>query len=309
MSDPSTNNDLIIAWHGVDGDTRNFWAEVGPFMETPVPTTLPTGIPRPNAVLDANSFAGPGLDPAAHFVATVGPTAPSTIRLRTVGLENTADTGPAVPPSIQTTARPAVASNGGPAILAWQRPGDNMICVATENGGQWSSPAELAASSHGPAVVMGSRAYLVAFIGPDNQIHGSINGGRPAPLHPQRGGMGSSDTPALCWGEGNFWMAWKGVPNDDRIWLAGSQDGMNWTAPQPATPTGGAILTSAGPAIAIWQGGLVLAWRGVPNDERLWWSTQRVGNLGAQWQTPVAISSADNSDAGPTLGTRTVNTF
>ena len=49
MTDPSTNNDLIIAWHGVDGDTRNFWAEVGPFLETPVPTTLATGIPRPNA--------------------------------------------------------------------------------------------------------------------------------------------------------------------------------------------------------------------------------------------------------------------
>jgi hypothetical protein len=308
MSDPATNNDLIIAWHGVDGDTRTFWAELGPYPEAPAPTTLPSGIPHPNTVLDASSFAAPGLDPSAQLVATVGPGSPSAIRLRSVGLENSAGTGPAVPAAFQTSARPAVASiSGGGAILAWQRPSDDVICVATEKGGQWSTPAPLTASTHGPAVAFNNRAYLVAFIGANNQIYGSINGGRPIPMHPQQGGMSSSDIPALCWGEGNFWMAWKGVPGDDHIWVAGSQDGTDWSAPQQANPSSGAILASTGPAIAIWQGGLVLAWRGI--DDKLWWSAQRIGNLAAPWQTPVVVSPADNTNAGPTLGTRGVNTF
>lgn len=308
MTDPANNDDLIIAWHGVDGDTRTFWTEFYPSSGS-VPTTLPSGIAA-GSVLDANSFAAPGLDPSARLIASVGATAPSSMQLRAVGADNTTGPGPAVPPDFLTISRPAVATiNGGNAVLAWQRH-DDIIAVSGQNGSQWSDAIHLAPSSYGPAVAVNNRGtYLVAFVGANNQIYGSINGGGPLPMRPQAGGMSSSDTPGLCWGEGNFWMAWKGVPNDNTIWVAGSQDGTDWSAPQQAQPSGGAILTADGPAIAIWQGGLVLAWRGVPNDESLWWSTQRVGNLAAQWQTPVAISPADNSGAGPTLGTRTVNTY
>jgi hypothetical protein len=108
MSYPATNNDLMIAWHGVDGDSRTFPAELGPNSEAPAPTTPPpSGIPRPNAVLDASSFAAPGLDPAARLVATVGPGSPSAIRLRSMGFENSTGTGPTVPAAFQTRRRKA----------------------------------------------------------------------------------------------------------------------------------------------------------------------------------------------------------
>jgi hypothetical protein len=119
--------------------------------------------------------------------------------------------------------------------------------------------------------------------------------------------MLTSDSPTLCWWPNNFWMAWKGVPGDYGIWLAYSTDGMNWSTPQPAQPVGGAILTAAGPGLALWKEGLLLAWRGVPNDEKLWWSTQPLGNLAARWQTPQILSPADNSNAGPTVGSREVD--
>jgi hypothetical protein len=108
MTDAATNNDLIIACHGVDGDSRSFPAELGPYSEAPAPTTPPpSGIPRPNAVLDASSFAAPGLGPAARLVATVGPGSPSAIRLRSMGFENSTGTGPTVPAALQTRRRKA----------------------------------------------------------------------------------------------------------------------------------------------------------------------------------------------------------
>ena len=302
MSDVSRLDDVLFAWHGVDGDTRTFWAEMGPAF-----TDAPPGI-HPNRVLDASSFAGPALDPSAHMLASVGPSAPSGIRLHAIG--NSIGAGPAVPANFQTTARPAVATNAGQhAVLAWQRPGDGVICVSAQNGAGWSTPAELASSGHGPAVAVANNQYLVAFQGANNQIYGSLGGGRPAPIHPQNGGMSTSDSPALCWAAGNFWMAWKGVPGDEQIWLAGSADGMNWSTPQPARPVDGAILTAAGPGLAVWQRGLVLAWRGVNGDQGLWWSTQPLGNLGARWQTPRTLNPGDNSNAGPSLGSREVDTL
>jgi hypothetical protein len=291
MPDLSGLNDVLFFWHGVDGDTRTFWAEMGP-------------APGSNHILDASSFAAPAIDQSASILATVGPTAPSAIRLRSVA-NGTFGAGPAVPASFQTTARPAVAAN----VLAWQRPGDGVICVAVENGGVWSKPSELASSGHGPAVAFdaASRQYLVAFQGANNQIYGSLGGGAPAPMRPQAGGMSTSDSPALCWWEGNFRMAWKGVPGDNGIWLAGSTDGMNWSTPLLAHPVGGAILTAAGPGLAVWREGLLLAWRGVPGDEKLWWSTQPLGNLAASWQTPQILNPANNSNAGPSVGSREVD--
>jgi hypothetical protein len=299
-------NDVLFFWHGVDGDTRTFWAEMGPIMTDTSPTS-PKGIEtRPNQVLDASSFAPPAIDQSAHILATVGPTAPSAIRLRTIGNPVSFGSGPAVPASFQTTARPAVAGN---VVLAWQRPGDGVICVAVENGGAWSNPSELASSGHGPAVAVGIHQYLVAFQGANNQIYGSLNGGAPAPMRPQSGAMLTSDSPALLWWENTFWMAWKGVPGDNGIWLAGSTDGMNWSTPQLAQPVGGAILTAAGPGLALWKEGLLLSWRGVPGDEKLWGSTQPLGNLAARWQTPQILSPANNSNAGPSVGSREIDTL
>ena len=261
--DVSRRNDVVVAWHGVEGDTQTWWAELGPVFTAGPPAILP------NRVLDPSSFAAPALDPSALLLASVGPTAPSSITLRDVESWGISGGGPAVPASFQTTARPAVATtDAGSAVLAWRRPGDDVICVAAQTGEQWSTPAELASSSHGPAVAVrnNNNQFLVAFKGAENQIYGSLDGGPVTPMHPLDGGMFTSDTPALCWGAGNFWMAWKGVPGDEAIWLARSADGINWTVPQTAQPIDGGILTIAGPGLAVWQRGLVLAWRGVTGN-------------------------------------------
>ena len=199
MSFLSGLNDVLFAWHGVDGDTGTFWAQMGPI----VTDTIPKGT-GPYQVLDASSFAAPAIDQSARMLATVGPTAPSAIRLRTIG--NAIGGGPAVPASFQTTARPAVATggNGQNVVLAWQRPGDGVICVAVENGGAWSAPTALASSGHGPAVAAANNQYLVAFQGQATSVNGDgvevrieITGNGAAMLEDFGGSRKSADVTAL----------------------------------------------------------------------------------------------------------------
>ena len=75
---------------------------------------------------------------------------------------------------------------------------------------------------------------------------------------------GTSSGPALTAFAGRPHLAWKGVPNDVRMFSASSSDGAAWT---DLGQVGGG--TSTGPALVGFGGRLQLAWKGVPNDPRM----------------------------------------
>lgn len=299
MSDISIRNLVILAWHGVDGDTATYSAQIGPY------TGKDAAQVSSHQTVDARAFAAPAMDPTAEVLATVGLTSPSPIRLRPVPKQSWTG-GPAVPETFVTDARPAVAvTSARRPVLAWRRPADSVICVAAYNGSKWSSPIALGRSDHGPAAAVNSdNRYLVVFQSPaSNQIMGSLSGAAPVAMRPVAGAMLTGGIPALCWGAGNYWMAWKGVPGDEHIWLAKSSDGLHWTAPAAAIPSDGGIFTISGPGLAVWGRGLVLCWRGVTGDQALWWSTHPLASkLESGWQIPRKLNAAHNSNAGPTMG-------
>ena len=100
---------------------------------------------------------------------------------------------------------------------------------------------------------------------------------RPVP------GIGTETGPALCACGSSLVMAWRGVGDDDRVWVSRSTDGITWS---PQHPVPGAGTTDA-PTLA-WDGTTVwMAIRGVPDDDSLYWATS--GDLGDNWSgvTPI----------------------
>jgi hypothetical protein len=96
-------------------------------------------------------------------------------------------------------------------------------------------------------------------------------------------GIGTDSSPALCVCGPWLVMAWKGIGDDDRIWLSRTTDGINWL-PQRSVPGTG---TTDGPTLA-WDGTtLWLAIRGVPGDDALYWATS--ADLGDNWSAVTNI--------------------
>jgi Matrixin len=90
-------------------------------------------------------------------------------------------------------------------------------------------------------------------------------------------GIGTESSPALCVCGPWLVMAWRGIGDDDAIWLSRTTDGINWSPQQEVPGTG----TTDGPALA-WDGTkLWLAIRGVPGDDALYWATST--DLGVTW--------------------------
>src|SRR5271166_2602725 len=254
-----TSDVLLVAWHGVEGDTATWWATTGPLSNNALPKI------NANHHFQANSFAGPAVDPSAHLVASVGATAPSLITLQSVDSNgDISGPGPLVPTTtdFHTDARPAVTTTSwGNVALAWRHFEDHRIRFSAQLPIPWQTPVDVGGvSEHGPAIAAITndpfRRVLVAFQGVEDwkgkrdQIRGSINGGTQFAMTPHDGGMFTSHAPALCADVDFFWMAWKGG-SDENIWLSRSPDGVFWTEPHTAQPIKGGINTIAGPGLAV----------------------------------------------------------
>jgi hypothetical protein len=81
-------------------------------------------------------------------------------------------------------------------------------------------------------------------------------------------GGGTSDGPSLAVFNGRLFAAWKGVPNDTRMFYS-SFDGHAWSP--EAQGIGG--NTSDTPSLAVFNNRLFAAWKGVPNDTRMFCSS------------------------------------
>ena len=81
-------------------------------------------------------------------------------------------------------------------------------------------------------------------------------------------GGGTSNGPSLAVFNDRLFAAWKGVPNDTRMFFS-SFDGANWSAQKHGVGVG----TSNGPSLAAFNGRLFAAWKGVPNDTRMFFAS------------------------------------
>jgi hypothetical protein len=108
---------------------------------------------------------------------------------------------------------------------------------------------------------------------------------------------GSDSGPALAVFQGNFFMAWRGVPGDDNLYWAtyDQNDPRKWTDQHPLNDR----ASFGVPALAAFQDKLFMAWRGVPGDEDLYWATYD-GNADLKWsdQNPLTDRA---SAVGPAL--------
>ena len=95
---------------------------------------------------------------------------------------------------------------------------------------------------------------------------------------------------------GYLYAAWKGEPDDDRIFYSRWNGTGNWG---PASPMASPTVpgnTSAGPSLAVFNGQVYAAWKGEWSDPRLFFS----GFGGSSWESQAQIPGA-YSDVGPAL--------
>lgn len=86
--------------------------------------------------------------------------------------------------------------------------------------------------------------------------------------------------------------AWRGLGDDSCIWTATYDNG--WAAQQRPT---GAPRTEDRPALAMFGGRAVMAWRGAENDQTIWFSQR---NSNATWEAQAPVPGA-TSACGPAL--------
>jgi hypothetical protein len=86
-------------------------------------------------------------------------------------------------------------------------------------------------------------------------------------------------------------LTFKGVEGDERIHIS-RFNGSSWTRPQALRGAN----SSAGPALAVFDGQLITTWKGAAGDQKLFFSSFD----GNTWTTPREIPNA-NSSADPAL--------
>ena len=126
-----------------------------------------------------------------------------------------------------------------------------------------------------PAIASQAGHLTLAWRRPDGALAWASQSG--AGWTPAQVAGRTSHGPALATDNTRRVMAWK-VDNGAQI--NGSVAG---GGEQPMRASQGAIQTSDAPALCGAGNGFVMAWKGVPGDERIWWSRSADG---LNWETP-----------------------
>jgi hypothetical protein len=114
-----------------------------------------------------------------------------------------------------------------------------------------------------------------------------------------RGDFNTSQGPALAVFNNRLYMVWKGVEGDQHLYLASStnpDDPGNWAFGQ----MNASLNTSQGPALAVFNNRLYMAWKGVEGDQRLFWASSTNPDNPNSWGSG-AMSPAFNTSQGPAL--------
>jgi hypothetical protein len=294
---------LLLMWHGAPGDSRMWYsaryAITSPpgGWRTPTPAGPCTGSP---GVAQAGHFAyqgPPGLQQSHLFEA----------QYSEGGISSSAApaAGPAGP--FQSASRPALGGFYGTSpVLAWRRLTDGAVVTSLKKTGGWAGETTVGHTSHAAALSADGQAVVWKGADVDTRMFISLRAGDvwegQEQLIPTRGEMLTTDAPSLSLGRpGNpyrYVLAWRGTDAPGQIYWSTSP-GRGWSDAIPAIPKSGSMLTSHGPAIYQWSGGLTMVWKGAGGDPRLWWSDYDAA--AGKWATPGIVAGA-NSDSGPCLG-------
>ncbi len=95
---------------------------------------------------------------------------------------------------------------------------------------------------------------------------------------------------------GYLYAAWKGVPDDDRIFYSRWNGSGDWAAASPMASGTVAGNTNAGPSLGLLGTTLYAAWKGEWSDPRLFFAKFN----GSNWENQLQIPNA-YSDVGPAL--------
>ncbi|QHN02251.1 hypothetical protein FTO74_01830 [Granulicella sp. WH15] len=110
-------------------------------------------------------------------------------------------------------------------------------------------------------------------------------------------GGASTVAPALAYFDGYFVLVFKGSENDDTIysstWVSSSPNSNKWTN----TTTCGSHGTSDGPCLIAADSCLVMAWKGIPGDNNLYYATNN-GTGAETWGNQSVIQNSGSS-VGP----------
>jgi hypothetical protein len=198
-------------------------------------------------------------------------------------------------------------------FMAWKGvSGDANIYWATNVDQQGWSPQQRingVGTSSRPAVVEFNNQIVMAWKGVsgDSGIYWSRLTGNTWSPQARIVGRGTSHGPALVVFNGQLHMYWKGIQDDDNVYHAILVDPVNgiW-GPQDRvayvdagnlasgeTPI--AIGTSDSPVATVRGNEIVLAWKGIPGDDELWFSLFSDGQYSGQMSIPNVGSAAGPS--------------
>jgi len=198
-------------------------------------------------------------------------------------------------------------------FMAWKgvRDDANIYWATNVDQGGWSDQQRIdgVGTSSRPAVVEFNNQMVMAWKGVsgDAGIYWSrLNGGSWSPQI-RIAGRGTSHGPALVVFGGQLHMYWKGIQDDDNVYHAvlvdaangiwGPQDRVSYVdagnLASGETPI--AIGTSDSPVATVRGNELVLAWKGIPGDDDLWFSRFSNGEYSGQMNVPNVGSAAGPS--------------
>lgn len=257
-------NALWLTWRGVEGD-EGIWG----------------------------AYHGPGEGPADD----PGPTPPYWRKAQRLGKGK-----------FNSTHGPALAVRGGDyaAQMVWKGSGNDRRIWAAEVGAQ--APHVLQSRS-GPFLTTGRPAMAVTAServllwrnAADDGLVWSLERSGGAWTDLQYTGAQTSHGPALAVLGDTVYAVWKAL-GDEQIWWSEFRDDQ-WSPVGPLVATAGAALTSDVPALAVTKRGLVMAWKGVQADPRIWWSEYRYGD----WSAPQHVQPPEGAaltSHGPALAVR-----
>ena len=271
------NDKLHAAWKGVEGDPHMWWAAFDGQRwsgQDSVPGDGGGDGPGLAALGDRLYMAyGPGVSDPMRWTSYDGKswTEPAYVRN-----PNPND------PSPCSTYNPALVAWPNALRMIWadgSATANNNMYWSQLSGGAWVQPNQLGGNrtSFGPvAAVLDGRVYLVwrGLDYTDESLYWASAGqdfspgdAKPVP------GVGSSHAPALATFGNLLYMAWKGARaglDDDQHLYWTTFDGTTWS-PQQQVPVS---ETSVGPALAVYQDQLYMAWKGASgwsNDESIWY--------------------------------------
>ncbi len=187
-------------------------------------------------------------------------------------------------PGTATSWAPALAPWGNGALMVWNGDGsDTRIWCSnySQSFNVWSSQFLTELENSGQPIQSGSTPAIVNFSGTllmvwrgegsnDNLYYATSQDG----LHWQGNkgipGAASTIAPAMTIFNGVPVICFKGGTNDDGIHASVYNAATDSWAPVAQT---GGFGTSHGPSLAVYQGELFMAWKGVPGDTSLWCAT------------------------------------